>query len=58
MSVWIARDKCGELWGYEDRPIRGENTFDGAGCVLSMPDELYPEVTWENSPKELVVKGE
>ncbi len=63
MSIWIARDKNGSLWVYEAKPWRGP---DGKFKLEQHNSEYmkvndsnqYPEVTWENSPKELVVKGE
>lgn len=60
--MWIARDKNGELYAYTTKPIRYGEYF-GASTDWSILDEelwldkeSYPEVTWENSPKELVVK--
>ena len=61
MSIWIARDKEGGLWVYPDKPIRLTNRFESEDVLADyfpINSKLYPEVTWENSPKELVVKGE
>jgi hypothetical protein len=67
-TIWIARDKNGILCLYTNRPYRlndkafgvnhGERFgFDRTGCDCSqISSELYLEVTWENSPKELVIK--
>lgn len=57
MSIWIARDMDGELWLSVVKPKRLEDSF-GHGSGYIIPKHHYPEVTWENSPKELVVKGE
>ena len=60
--MWIARDKDGELYAYASRPVRFKEYF---GCPTDwrtwdggflLDKDQYPEVTWENSPKELVVK--
>ena len=38
------------------RPKRQEQTFAFGGNLIQLPSEHYPEVTWENSPLELVIK--
>ena len=59
-SIWIARDKeTGELWGFIDKPpIKGENAFEpydyDYDSVFDIKDELFPEITWENSPVEFI----
>ena len=57
-SIWLARDKNGELWGYLDKPIRGEEIFKiyGEDMGFSIIDNLFPEITWENSPVEFIKK--
>lgn len=66
-NLWIARDKDGSLLVYREKPIRdirfrifnlGEDVdYDDAYLeLIKIPPSMYPEVTWENSPKELVVK--
>lgn len=59
-SIWLARDKNGDLWGYSDKPIRGEEIFkiSGEDMVFSVTDSLFPEITWENSPVEFTIKLE
>ena len=63
--MWIARDKGGELYAYKHKPQRDDRYFFVQDEYADDPDEYwvigrecYPEVTWENSPKELVVKEE
>lgn len=51
-SIWLARDKDGNLWGYLDKPIRGEKFFHGESTGFSIIGNLFPEITWENSPVE------
>ena len=54
--MWIARDKDGRLYVYQQRPFRNGDFFDSASRFMMILDCEHPEVTWENSPKELVVK--
>ena len=60
LSVWIARDKNGELYLYKSKPWRcKEDTnghFDCDEILLPMDEDMYPEITWENSPKEFNLK--
>lgn len=60
LSVWIARDKNGELYLYKSKPWRcKEDTnghFDCDEILLPMDSDMYPEITWENSPKEFELK--
>ena len=55
--MWIARDRDGCLFAYKEKPTRREllGIFYSEN-LAPLPSDLYPEVTWENSPKELVVK--
>lgn len=71
MELYIARNKYkdedGELFMYNNKPVRVED----AGLFLSnensedndidyngieIDPELFPEVTWENSPKKVELK--
>ena len=55
--MWIARDKCGSVAIYTEKPIKYIDTFlsyDCDGCKLN--SDMFSEVTFENSPKELVIK--
>lgn len=68
--MWIARDKDGSLWLFEDKPMRENNMWVGDdtrnfGFVKINTEaigffgfSLLSEVTWENSPKELIIKPE
>ena len=58
MSIWIARNKDGTLEAYHEMPERKSKSFDSdPRDWIDYIDEFeYPEVTWENSPKELIVK--
>ena len=66
-SLWIARDKNGYLYEYTEKPKRRNESFvsDAEDMkewnddnFMLLPDEMYPEVTWENSPFELTIKSE
>lgn len=59
-GVWIARDKNGTLAIFENKPILD---YDNAWyCEYidekfnTIDSELFPEVTFENSPKQLIIK--
>jgi hypothetical protein len=63
MKLWIARDKDGCLWVYESQPIKfeekyfidiEENSVDTLGAEL--PEKWFPEVTFENSPKQIKIE--
>ena len=63
LSVWIARDKDGEISIYKNKPWKRENEpyhngeCDSADYYINIDKELYPEITWENSPKEFELKA-
>ena len=58
LSVWIARDKNGELYLYKSEPWRNGLCFDcDEILILSMDEDMYPEITWENSLKEFELKA-
>ena len=63
MKLWIARDKDETLWLFKEYPIKkGEifyPTIDTTGKFTyyrSMPEDIFPEVTFENSPREVELK--
>ena len=64
--MWIARDKDGGLYCYENKPWRQEidkiwldspiyqdYKYDGSGCVEQLDTNLYPDLKWENEPIEV-----
>lgn len=66
MKLWIARDKDGSLWSYDDEPVlRSENSW-GVNPLLQfkgktkpakpLQDWYFPEVTHENSPQMVEIK--
>lgn len=63
MNLWIARDKNGELYIYCNKPeldkiakIFYATSDDVDPCQID--EVFYPEVTYENSPKKLLVNIE
>lgn len=57
--MWIARDKDGELWVFGDKPFTDRcNTYwtIRAGAAIKVDKKVLPEVTFENSPKEVELK--
>lgn len=63
-KLWIARDKDSNgLWAYKSKPVRNnllkyftsneDNPFDDP---IMLYYELFPEVTWENSPQQIELK--
>lgn len=58
MNAWIARDSCGDLYIYDAKPERYDTYFmgDDVTFVCCLPKNMYHNVTFENSPLELVVK--
>lgn len=58
MGIWIARNKDNTLEVYRVKPERKAKCFDSdpREWIDYLNDDEYPEVTWENCPKELTVK--
>lgn len=55
--MWIARDKSGELYLYNNKPVREDETFSNTTSWLQwLCPRTFPEVTWENSPVEVELK--
>lgn len=66
MALYIARDENGSLAAYNVEPtryVRGKrkgygffNVIPGMNNILKLDNCLFPEVTWENSPKKIELK--
>ena len=57
--MWIARDKYGDLWLYEEKPFRKDNyqTSINEDCSSLINSDWFPEVSWEDEEhRELVLK--
>ena len=55
---WVARDKDGELYLYDDLPNREDNNncWGGSRSMYDLPADLFPSLTWKDEPK-LVTLG-
>jgi hypothetical protein len=58
MRLWIARDKSGTLYLYDDVPEKVVTYFiqQGYKMAIKLSNDLFPEVTFENSPQEVEIK--
>ena len=64
MKLWIARDKDSSLCLYSKEPKLSEEIEGVWVCsqygypveVTVLPSEMFPEVTFENSPREVELK--
>ncbi len=58
-KLWIGRDKSGFLHIYTDgKPNKDAMLGIFCGDYHRIPRKMYPELTWENSPKELILNNE
>lgn len=55
MTLWIARDKCGYSQLYVEKPIKMDGYFEHIPNTrwFTISCNLFPEVTFENSPQEV-----
>lgn len=51
MKLWIARDFNGGLYLYDSKPEWNGYYFIGNNSGMLISRELFPEVTFENSPQ-------
>lgn len=59
MELYIARDKDGDLFLYNKKPRQLPDIFISEELgfhVIIIDSELFPEVTWENSPQQVELK--
>ena len=56
--MWIGRTLKGNLWLFEKKPTKGSVSFVYDGQSMRINNNLYPEVTFLNSPQEveLIIK--
>ena len=61
-KLWIARDKdsTNQLYAYKSKPVRNNllkvfetNEISPYDEPILLYYELFPEVTWENSPQQI-----
>ena len=65
MKLWIARTDSGLIAIYKRKPYKKYDYFtkkwwwhidDSTGDYMCLPDNSFPEVTFENSPQEVELK--
>lgn len=63
MKLWIARDKRGEIYIFQDKPTLVEKSFvssvSGFGMALKQTNNnrtFLKHITFENSPQEVEIK--
>ena len=57
--MWVACDKTigSRIKVYKDKPIFKGYYFDSPeGCVCELPSNLFPNLTFGNSPKQIILK--
>ena len=56
-KLWVARDKNGFLFAYEDKPTRCDIRKEWFGRFLSsMKNSYFPELKWEDEPIEVELR--
>ena len=58
MKLWIARDKNGMLTLFDGKPFVKDKHFvcDDLISAIILEVDMFPEVTFENSPQEVELK--
>ena len=59
MKLWIARDLDGDLWlcnSELEKKFGGFVPTDNNCDIMAIDNDLFPEVTFENSPQIVEVK--
>lgn len=60
MRFWVVRDKNGDIWMTDEKPMCKRETIWCIGlsdCLAKMPKELFPTVKWEDEePTEIEIK--
>ena len=56
-KLWVARDKNGFLFVYEDKPTRWDIRKEWIGRFLnSIKNSYFPELKWEDEPIEVELR--
>ena len=56
-KIWVARDKNGFLFAYEDKPTRWDIGKEWIGRLFfSMKNSFLPEPKWEDEPIEVELR--
>lgn len=61
MKMWIARLSINLLYVYKEKPEKetfksGNSEFTLKEAIFELPEEWFPEVTFENSPQQVEIK--
>lgn len=56
MKMWIARDENGTLALHESEPYCPYSTWHNSNQEFYLDNDLFPEVTFENSPQQVEIK--
>ena len=56
-KLWVARDKDGNLFAYNDKPTRCDNQCEwfAEKFLFSMENSFFPELKWEDEPLEVML---
>ena len=56
--MWLARDRDGLLYIYENKPTKGLSSWVvKCGWFSNLPSYALPEIKWEDEePRELILK--
>lgn len=57
-KFWMARDKDGNLFAYNDKPTRCDNQKEwfAEKLLSSMENSFFPELKWEDEPLEVELR--
>ena len=55
MKLWIARDKDGLIYLYMKKPYLITHYFDSKHLIGEIDKDLFPEITFDNSPQEVKI---
>lgn len=57
-KFWVARDKNGSLFAYNDKPTRCDNQKEwfAEKFLSSMENSFFPDLTWEDEPIEVELR--
>lgn len=54
--MFIARDKSGSLYLFNEKPIRGKDMFKPSiGYYMEIDYDLFPDQKWEDEPQEVCI---
>lgn len=57
MILWAVRNSGGDLMGFKEKPERTKlGYFDGDSDCFILDSNLFPQITWANSPQRIMLK--